>query len=118
QRHFLFSQPGRAGVDRFAVDANHALLARVGVDAGETDGEAGVAVDADPAQRVEHGLAGLVRDLVALKPPGGAGLAAEDVEPSLQAVLQPKRDAPSDAAASVRSSAGNRLADGHRGSRC
>src|SRR5262249_37563393 len=69
-----------AGIDGLAVELDHAFLAGVGVDAGEADGEARVAVGANPAQGVEHRLPGLERHLVALEAPGGAIDAAPDFE--------------------------------------
>src|SRR5215469_6161873 len=41
QRHLARLEPGGAGVDRLAVELDHALLARVGVDAGEADRKRG-----------------------------------------------------------------------------
>src|SRR5262249_61894907 len=73
-------EPGGAGIDGFPVELHHAFLAGVGVDAGEADGERGIAVGADPAQAVERGLAGLERHVVALPPPLVGGHAAPDSE--------------------------------------
>src|SRR5215469_15056018 len=67
--HLARLEPRRAGIDGRAVELHHAFLARIGVDAGETDRERRVAIGADPAQPVEHRLARLERDLVALEPP-------------------------------------------------
>src|SRR4051794_4714821 len=54
--HFARLEPRRAGVDGLAVEFQHALLAGVGIDAGEADRERRVLVDADPAQAIEHRL--------------------------------------------------------------
>src|SRR5262249_11402571 len=80
QGHLARLEPRGAGIDRLAVELHQALLAGIGVDAGEADRERGVAVRPDPAQAVEHGLAGLERDIVALPPPGAARLAAPQLE--------------------------------------
>src|SRR5688572_21303466 len=72
ERHFPLGQARGAGVDGFPVDADHALLAGVGVYAGEADREARIAVHPDPAQAVEHGLAGLERHLIVRKAAGFA----------------------------------------------
>ena len=58
-------EPLGAGIDRLAVELDHAFLAGVGVDAGEADGEARVAVGPDPTQAVEHRLARLEWHLIA-----------------------------------------------------
>src|SRR5262245_25012918 len=38
QRHLARLQPRRAGIDRLAVQLQHAFLAGIGIDAGEADG--------------------------------------------------------------------------------
>src|SRR5690349_927924 len=62
--HFARLEPRRAGINGLAVQFHHAFLAGIGIYAGETDGERGVLVDADPAQPVEHRLAALERHLM------------------------------------------------------
>src|SRR6266852_6570237 len=80
QRHLARLEARGAGIDRLAVELHQALLAGIGIDAGEADRERGIAVRPDPAQTVEHGLAGLERDVVALPPPGAGGFAAPHLE--------------------------------------
>src|SRR5690242_6023253 len=79
-RHLARHEPRRAGIDGLAIELDHAFLARIGIDAGEADGERGIAVGADPAQAVEHRLAGLERHLVALEAPHLGGGAPPDIE--------------------------------------
>src|SRR5690349_2283625 len=76
ERHLALGKARRAGVNRLAVDLDHAFLARVGIDAREADGEARILVHANPAQAVEHRLPLLERDLVVLVAPGRSGHAA------------------------------------------
>src|SRR5262249_13930736 len=76
QRHRARLEPRGAGIDRLAVELHQAFLAGIGIDAGEADRERGVAVRPHPAQAVEHGLAGLERDVVVLPPTGAGGCAA------------------------------------------
>src|SRR6266852_8326821 len=64
--HLARLEPRRAGIDGLAVELHHAFLAGIGVDAGEADGEARVPICPDPTQSVEHGLAGLERNVIAL----------------------------------------------------
>src|SRR5580693_5861619 len=59
-------EAGGAGIDRVAVELDHALLAGIGIDAGEAHRQRRVLVDTQPAQAVEHRLAGLEGDLVGL----------------------------------------------------
>jgi hypothetical protein len=59
ERHLARLEPGGAGINRLAVELNHALLARIGIDAGKTDRQSRIVVDANPAQAVQHRLAGL-----------------------------------------------------------
>src|SRR5712664_2986567 len=78
--HLARLEAGRAGIDGLAVELHHAFLARIGVDAGEADRERGVAVGPDPAQPVEHRLAGLERHLVGLEAASRGVEAAPDLE--------------------------------------
>src|SRR5581483_10540696 len=64
--HLARLESRRAGIDGLAVEFHHTLLAGVGVDAGEADRQRRIAVDADPAQAVEHRLAALERHRVGL----------------------------------------------------
>ena len=65
---FLFAllQAGSAGIDGLAVKLDHALLAGVGVDAGEADRQRGITIDSNPPQTIEHRLARLEWHLVCL----------------------------------------------------
>src|SRR5262249_56562788 len=55
-----------AGINGLAVELDHAFLARIGIDAGKADGERRIAIGADPAQSVEHGLTGLEGNFIPL----------------------------------------------------
>src|SRR4051812_42982289 len=66
ERHLALGKSRGARVHRLAIDTDHALLARVRIDAGEADGERRIAMHADPAQPVEHRLSLLERHLVVL----------------------------------------------------
>src|SRR5580704_4264556 len=66
ERHGARLEAGGAGIDRVAVELDHALLAGIGVDAGEAHRQRRVLVDAQPAQAVEHRLAGLEGHVVGL----------------------------------------------------
>src|SRR5918999_2117852 len=79
ERHLALGKTRRAGIDGLAVDADHAFLAGVGVDAREADREAGIALVADPAQPVEHSLSLLEWNFELL-----VGGAAPDFQPSVQ----------------------------------
>src|SRR5688500_2823413 len=116
ERHLALGQARGAGIDGFSVHADHALLAGVGVDAGEADREAWVAMDADPAQAVEHGLARLERHFVMREAAGFAGRTAPDLKLGLQSAPAPRQGESSGASATLRSSARNRRADARRGS--
>ena len=76
ERHLARLEPRGAGVDRLAVELDHAFLAGIGVDAGVADRQARVAIGPDPAQPVEHRLAGLERHLVSSQWPRGTLRAA------------------------------------------
>src|SRR5579871_504286 len=80
ERHFTRLETGGTGIDRLAVDPDHAFLAGIGVDAGETDRQRGVLVDAQPAQAVEHRLARLERHLEGLPRAVSAIRAAPDFQ--------------------------------------
>src|SRR3954468_17561176 len=80
QRHFARGEARRAGIDRRAVEFDHAFLAGVGIDAGEPDRKAGITGGPDPAQAVEHGLSGLERHLVVLPSPGIGAFSAPDFQ--------------------------------------
>src|SRR5215471_13639140 len=85
QRHLPRLKPRRAGIDRRAVELHHAFLAGIGIDAGEADGEARVAVGANPAQPVENGLAWLEWNVEALPMACRGVRPAPDLEPRMQA---------------------------------
>src|SRR5688500_1252266 len=59
-----------ARVYGLAIYPHHAFLARVGVDAGEADGESGIALRAYPAKRIQDRLSGLEWELERFVPPG------------------------------------------------
>src|SRR5438270_7103205 len=107
ERHLALGEPGGARVHRLAIDADHALLARVRIDAGEADGKRRIAMHADPAQPVEHRLALLERHVVVLVAAVLARRAAENLEPSLQAADPLRRAGGAGAAASRSPSAEN-----------
>src|SRR4051795_5388874 len=115
ERHLALGKSRGARVHRLAIDTDHALLARVRIDAGEADGERRIAMHAYPAQPVEHRLALLERHLVVLVAAVLARRSAPHLQPSLQAAA-PRPPAESAGAAASRSpSAENRGADVHRG---
>src|SRR5262249_21304631 len=70
----------RAGINRLAVEFDHAFLASISVDAGKSDGKGGIAVGADPAQAVEHGLTGLEGDVETVEVSGFVRAAAPDLQ--------------------------------------
>src|SRR6185503_5426568 len=102
ERHLACHEARGACVDRLSIDADHAFLAGVRVDARKADGEARVPVDADPAQAVEHGLAGLERNFIVLEAAGLSGRAAPYLQVSLQGAPVPARSGRSGASARFR----------------
>src|SRR6185312_4174979 len=91
--HLALFEPRRAGIDRLAVDEDHAFLACIGVDAGKAEGEARILLRADAPQPVEHGLAGLERHGIARPARRLARLAAADEEGGGAAHCAPARAA-------------------------
>src|SRR4051794_39557232 len=61
QPHDSCFEPRGAGVNRPAVEFDHAFLAGIGVDARIAHRQGRIAMTAYPAQPVEHRLAGLER---------------------------------------------------------
>src|SRR5262249_8878602 len=57
-------QASRARVDGFIIKFDHALLAGIGIYAGEADRQRRIAVGTDPAQAIEQRLARLKRNIV------------------------------------------------------
>src|SRR4051812_49604608 len=84
ERHLALGKSRGARVHRLAIDTDHALLARVRIDAGEADGERRIAMHADPAQPVEHRLSLLERHLVVLVAAGLARAPPAHFQPHLQ----------------------------------
>src|SRR4051812_41757837 len=117
ERHLALGKARGARVHRLAVDADHALLARVRVDAGEPNRERRIAMHADPAQPVEHRLALLERHLVVLVAAVLARRSAPHLQPSLQAAAPPPPAENPGAPASRSPSAEKRGADVHPGFR-
>src|SRR4029079_18588157 len=80
ERHFARGEARRTGIDRRAVEFDHAFLAGVGIDAGEPDRKALITGGPDPAQAVEHGLSGLERHIIVLPSPGIGAFSAPDFQ--------------------------------------